>query len=88
MDSKENQDILIISGDFNAKMGGKKNSDEDGIVGNAGLGERNERGTFLVDFAISNQLTIKKTPCFRSTQEDFTPGHHLMGKSRTKLITS
>ena len=85
--SKENQDILIISGDFNAKVGGKKNSDEGGIVGNAGLDERNERGTCLSDFAISNQLTIK-TPCFRSTQEDFTPGHHLMGKSRTKLITS
>ena len=39
----------------------EKNSDEDRIVGNAGLGERNERGTFLVDFAISNQLTIKNT---------------------------
>ena len=34
---------------------------EDGIVGNAGLGERNERGHLLVEFAMSNQLAIKNT---------------------------
>ena len=46
---------------LNAKVGEKKNSDEGRIVGNAGLGKRNERGIFLVDFAISNQLIIKNT---------------------------
>ena len=60
VDSKERKDILIISGDFNAKVGQKKNS-EDGIIGINGLGERNERGETLVDFALANQLSIKNT---------------------------
>ena len=61
IDSKESKDILIISGDFNAKVSRKKNSDEDGIIGNFGLGERNKRGDTMVDFAIENQLAIKNT---------------------------
>ena len=60
IDSKENQDILVVSGDLNAKVGSKKHTEEDGIVGNVGLGERNDRGIRLVDFAISHHLTIKK----------------------------
>ena len=59
--SKESKDILIISGDFNAKVGKKKNSEEDSIIGNAGLGERYRRGDTLVDFALANQLAIKNT---------------------------
>ena len=42
INNKDRQDILIISGDLNAKVGAKQNVEEDGIVGNAGLGERNE----------------------------------------------
>ena len=61
IDSKESKDILIISGDFNAKVGRKKNSEEDGIIGNFGLGERNKRGDTVVDFAIADQLAIKNT---------------------------
>ena len=61
VDSKERKDILIISGDFNAKVGRKKNSEEDGIIGINGLGERNERGETLVDFALANQSSIKNT---------------------------
>ena len=55
IDSKESKDILIISGEFNAKVGRKKNSEEDGIIGNFVLGERNKRGDTMVDFAIANQ---------------------------------
>lgn len=61
VDNKERQDILIISGDFNAKVGSKKHSEEDGLIGKSGLGERNERGARLVEFALSNHLTIKNT---------------------------
>ena len=61
IDSKENQDILVVSGDLNAKVGSKRHTEEDGIVGNVGLGERNDRGIRLVDFAISNHLAIKNT---------------------------
>ena len=61
IDSKENQNILVVSGDLNAKVGSKKHTEEDGIVANVGLGEGNERGIRLVDFAISNHLIIKNT---------------------------
>ena len=61
IDSKKRQDILIIAGDVNAKVGRKRNKEENGTVGNAGLGERNDRGEIFVDFALANQLAIKKT---------------------------
>ena len=61
IDSKKRQDILIIAGDFNAKVGRKRNKEENGTVGNAGLGERNERREIFVDFALANQLAIKNT---------------------------
>ena len=38
INSKDRQDILIISGDLNAKVGAKQNVEEAGIVGYAGLG--------------------------------------------------
>ena len=61
IDSKENKDILVILGDLKAKVGSKKYTEEDGIVGNVGLGERNDRGIRLVDFAMSNHQSIKNT---------------------------
>ena len=86
INNKDRQDILIISGDLNARVGAKQNVEEDGILGNAGQGERNERGHLLVEFAMSNQLAIKKTPCFRSILEGCIHGHLQMGKQKTKLI--
>ena len=61
IDSKGNQDILVISGDLNAKVGSQKHLEEDGIVGNFGMRVRHDRGDRLIDFAISNQLAIKNT---------------------------
>ena len=61
IDSKKRQDILIIAGDFNTKVWRMRNKEENGTVGNAGLGERNERGEIFVDFALANQLAIKNT---------------------------
>ena len=61
IDNKENQDILVVSGDLNAIVGSQKHSDEDGIVGNFGMGVRDDRRDRRIDFAISNQLAIKNT---------------------------
>ena len=53
---KETQDVLIILGDLNAKVGRKDNQEEQGIIGHFALRERNDRGNRLVDFATMNQL--------------------------------
>lgn len=51
-------DINIIMGDFNAKIG--KGSVLD-IVGNFGLGERNERGDRLVEFCQNYEMIVTNT---------------------------
>ena len=51
-------DVLIIMGDFNAKIG--KGSYED-IVGNHGLGKRNPRGDRLLHICIEKDLVIANT---------------------------
>src|SRR5271167_45439 len=47
----------IVMGDFNAKIGIRKQG-ENGIMGPYGIGERNERGDRLVEFAASRKLYI------------------------------
>ena len=61
IDNKKRQDTLNNAGDSNAKVERKRNKEENGTVGNAGLGEINERGEILVDFALANQRAIKNT---------------------------
>ena len=51
-------DVLIIAGDFNAKIG--KGSYQD-LVGNYGLGDRNPRGDRLLQFSIEKNLVVTNT---------------------------
>ena len=51
-------DVLIITGDFNAKMG--KGSYQD-LVGNHGLVKRNQRGDRMLQFCIENDLIVTNT---------------------------
>jgi len=54
----KSQEITIVMGDFNAKVG----SERDGkVVGSFGLGERNDRGDKLVDWCASKGLFISNT---------------------------
>ena len=53
----------IVIGDFNEKVGGHPQGDG-AAVGQYGYGEVNERGTRLVQFATSENLTIPNT-CFK-----------------------
>ena len=46
-DSKKRQDILNIAGDFNAKVGRKRNKEENSTDGNAGLGEKTRERKYL-----------------------------------------
>ena len=51
--------MLVIMGDFNAKVG--SNGTERSIVGVHGLGDRNDRGQLLVDFCAANELMVTNT---------------------------
>ncbi|GFS08192.1 endonuclease-reverse transcriptase [Elysia marginata] len=52
---------IIIMGDFNAKIGTKKKEEDLECIGCHGIGERNERGQRLLDFAAENKLYITNT---------------------------
>ena len=54
----DKQDITIVMGDFNAKIGKRCSSD---LVGPYGLGDRNDRGDRLSVFAQEYQLAIMNT---------------------------
>ena len=53
--------ILIVMGDFNAKIG---EGAQGTVFGRFGLGVRNEAGDCLLDFSRSNDLTNSNT-CFK-----------------------
>ncbi|XP_023216842.1 uncharacterized protein LOC111619366 [Centruroides sculpturatus] len=56
------KDLLIIMGDFNAKIGNTENDDNlRCIIGKFGLDTRNERGNRLLQFAIKNSFSITNT---------------------------
>ena len=62
LDGIPKRDIIMITGDFNAKVGeGVQHEDETMAMGPHGLGSRNERGSTLVDFCLANRLTITNT---------------------------
>uniref|UniRef100_A0A8D9EV91 Craniofacial development protein 2 n=1 Tax=Cacopsylla melanoneura TaxID=428564 RepID=A0A8D9EV91_9HEMI len=52
------EDVTLVMGDFNAKLGAGKTSDH---VGPFGLGERNPRGDELEIFAETHQLVVLNT---------------------------
>ncbi|KAI5732155.1 hypothetical protein M8J77_022354 [Diaphorina citri] len=54
----KNNDITIVMGDLNAKIGQGK---QDSIVGDFGLGVRNERGDMFFNFCAANDLVITNT---------------------------
>ena len=59
LDSCSRQDIVIVAGDFNAKVGA--NSPDSTVCGRFGVGTPNEAGERLVDFCQDNDLYITNT---------------------------
>src|SRR3984885_9220133 len=53
-------DILVIIGDFNAKVGQKKGGNRN-TMGDYGLGEQNEAGERLTEFCDGNSMSIMNT---------------------------
>ncbi|XP_055384403.1 uncharacterized protein LOC129614040 [Condylostylus longicornis] len=52
------EDCLVVLGDFNAKVG---NEEVNNVAGKYGLGQRNMRGSKLIDFCIENNLVVANT---------------------------
>lgn len=61
IDNTDRNDVLIVMGDFNAKVGSLQSETERGIIGQHAYGGRNKNGQELVDFSISNKLKIMNT---------------------------
>ncbi|XP_072019723.1 craniofacial development protein 2-like [Amphiura filiformis] len=59
IDSIHKRDILVVTGDFNAKVGARSTNTY--VMGSNGLGEQNERGEMLVDFCQENKFAIINT---------------------------
>jgi len=58
--SNQDQDLIIIMGDFNAKVGRDWRTWR-GVIGKHGYGEENERGERLLHFCLDNGLEIVNT---------------------------
>jgi hypothetical protein len=61
LDHTADSDILILVGDFNARVGSCTNDDDRDIVGKFGVDQRNEAGDNLVEFCALNGLRIMNT---------------------------
>ena len=57
VNQKAKKDLLIMMGDFNAKIG-KDNIGKELVMGKEGLGEINENGELFTDFCHFNSLII------------------------------
>ena len=55
---KKSRDQLIVMGDFNAKVGEKR---ENKVVGPYGMGERNDNGELLIGFCKEEDLVLANT---------------------------
>ena len=55
------KDLIIVQGDFNAKIGPDAYKVWAGTVGRYGVGETNDRGLRLLEFASSHRYTIANT---------------------------
>ena len=61
MKNAPRKDILIVQGDWNAKVGPDAFENWVGTVGRYGIGSTNDRGIRLLEFAKSHNLTIANT---------------------------
>ena len=58
IDNTHKKDIVMVMGDFNAKVGSMHDLSEKGIIGRYAYGSRNENDEQLVDFALGNGLKM------------------------------
>jgi hypothetical protein len=71
LDKIHKKDVLIITGDWNAKVG-SENTDWKRVMGRYGYGDRNERGERLLEFATTHSLYICNTKFEQKPQRKWT----------------
>ena len=76
------QDIVLIIGDFNAKVGDEKVDD---IVGPCGIGKLSDRGNKLIQWCQTNKFTITNTWYQNHARRQWT-WKSPDGKKKTKSI--
>jgi Reverse transcriptase (RNA-dependent DNA polymerase)/Endonuclease-reverse transcriptase len=74
IDNIDNKDILIIMGDWNAKVGTDQKTWGE-TIGNQGYGDANERGERLLEFCCANQLCITNTYFQHKASRKWTWSH-------------
>ena len=67
-------EIVIVIGDFNSKIGSDPTGYED-VIGKFGLGTQNERGERMLEFCQTNQLAITNTYFYHRHQRRHTWNH-------------
>ena len=72
LSSLSDQDVNILMGDFNAKIG-SDNTGYDEVMGRHGLGEMNENGERFADACALNNVVIGAV-CFRTRGYTRQPG--------------
>lgn len=66
VDNTARQDVMIVMGDLNAKVGTDASA-WNGVIGQHGIGEENERGERLLNFCSCNNLVVTNT-LFKQTK--------------------
>ena len=62
LDKRQKNDLLLLLGDFNARVGSCASEDgAENVVGRFGLGQRNQAGEKLIQFCSTNNLSIMNT---------------------------
>jgi len=65
-------DVLLVMGDFNAKVGRRQPFAMSSAVGLYGLGEKNEAGEQLEDFCLEHELALANTMFKQHTRRLYT----------------
>ena len=65
----------VLLGDWNAVVGHFQPGDDENIVGAYGVGDRNDRGDWLVQWAMAQKLIIANTKCMKTFEEQWTHHH-------------
>ena len=84
IDNSPKKDVLIVQGDWNAKVGIDAYQDYAGTVGKFGWGVTNDRGTRMLEFARFHNLSIANTlHCHKPSRR--TTWHSPNGKDHNQI---